>query len=96
MLKGAIVGFGFIAGKGHHPAYLGRSDVEIAAICDLDAGRLNRTADTNGVERRYADYRRMVEECAPDGVYVIGPPPAMYDIWIWCLQQGLKFLPMHR
>jgi predicted dehydrogenase len=30
----------------------------------------------------------MVEECAPDGVYAIGQPHIMYDIWVWCLQQG--------
>ena len=32
----------------------------------------------------------MVEEVAPDGVYAIGQPHIMYDIWIWCLQQGLN------
>jgi predicted dehydrogenase len=32
----------------------------------------------------------MVEEVAPDAVYAIGPPHIMYDIWIWCLDQGLN------
>src|SRR5205814_2094593 len=41
MLKGAIVGFGFIAAKGHHPAYLGRDDVEIVAIADVSPARLD-------------------------------------------------------
>ena len=40
MLKGAIVGFGFIAGKGHHPAYLARKDVEIVAVADVSKARL--------------------------------------------------------
>ena len=40
MLKGAIVGFGFISGKGHYPAYLQRDDVEIVAIADLCPARL--------------------------------------------------------
>jgi predicted dehydrogenase len=30
----------------------------------------------------------MIEECAPDGVYAIGQPHVMYDIWMECLQAG--------
>ena len=44
MLKGAIVGFGFISGKGHHPAYLQRDDVEIVAVADLCPARLSAAA----------------------------------------------------
>ena len=32
----------------------------------------------------------MIEDTAPDGVYVIGQPHYMYDIWTWCLNQGLN------
>ena len=32
----------------------------------------------------------MIEKVNPDGVYVIGDPNMMYDIWVWCLQQGLN------
>ena len=39
MLKGAIIGFGFISGKGHHPAFLQRDDVEIVAFADLSPER---------------------------------------------------------
>jgi predicted dehydrogenase len=38
-LRGAIVGYGFIAAKGHLPAYLGRRDVEIVAIADVCEAR---------------------------------------------------------
>jgi predicted dehydrogenase len=31
----------------------------------------------------------MVEKARPDGVYVIGQPHIMYDIWTWCLVLGL-------
>ena len=59
-------------------------------MCDLDEELLAATADRYGIERRYTDYRRMVEEVAPDGVYAIGQPNIMFDIWIWCLRQGLN------
>ena len=63
----------------------------------MDVERLHGTENRYGVpqERRYGaaglfDYRRMIEELAPDGVYAIGDPDAMYPVWIWCLQQGLN------
>lgn len=59
-------------------------------LCDLNAQRLNSTGDEYGIERRYTDYRRMVEYTAPDGVYAIGPPHVIFEVWVWCLQRGLS------
>ena len=86
----AMIGAGAMANNVHYPSLASFDDVEIAAICDLDTERLNTTAHKYGIERRYTDYREMVQDIAPDGVYVIGQPHLMYDIWIWCLQQGLN------
>lgn len=87
-VKVAMVGAGGMANGVHYPSLASFDDVEIAAICDLDANRLNDTADKYQVDNRYSDYRKMVEEIAPDAVYVIGQPHLMYDIWMWCLEQG--------
>jgi len=81
----AMIGAGAMANNVHYPPLASFDDVEIAAICDLDAARLNATADRYGVQGRYTNYRQMVEKVAPDGVYVIGQPHLMYDIWVWCL-----------
>jgi predicted dehydrogenase len=86
----AMIGAGRMANRVHYPSLASFGDVEIAAICDLDAERLNAAADRYGVERRYADYRQMVEEVAPDAVYAIGQPQTMYEVWMWCLAQGLN------
>jgi len=86
----AMIGAGRMANNVHYPSLASFDDVEIAAICDIDTGRLNATADQYGVETRYTDYRRMVEEVAPDAVYAIGPPHTMYDVWVWCLREGLN------
>jgi virulence factor len=72
----------------HYPSLASFDDVEMVAVCDLDPARLNTTADTYGIEKRYTNYRAMIEECAPDGVYAIGQPHIMFDIWMWCLRQG--------
>jgi len=86
----AMIGAGSMARRVHYPSLASFSDVEIAAICDLDPVKLADTADVYGVEHRFDDYRRMAEQVAPDAVYSIGPPNAMYDTWVWCLQQGLN------
>ena len=84
----AMIGAGNMANRVHYPSLASFDDVEIAAICDIDTERLHATADRYGVERRYLDYREMVEEVAPDAVYAIGQPHIFYDIWTWCLTQG--------
>jgi predicted dehydrogenase len=85
----AVIGAGGMANYVHYPALASLPDVQIAAICDLDEGRLHTTADKYGVARRYTDYRRMVDEVTPAAVYAIGQPHIMFDVWVWCLQQGL-------
>jgi predicted dehydrogenase len=90
IVRVAMIGAGRMANSVHYPSLASFDDVEIAAICDIDTGRLHATADKYGVERRYLDYRQMVAEIAPDAVYVIGQPHIMYDIWTWCLAQGLN------
>lgn len=86
----AMIGAGSMANAVHYPSLASFPDVEIAAICDLDPARLHATADRYGVARRYSDYRQMVEQVAPDAVYAIGQPHLMYDVWVWCLRQGLN------
>jgi predicted dehydrogenase len=87
-LRVAMIGAGALANQVHYPALASFDDVTIAAICDLDPQRLAATADRYDVQQRYTDYRRMVSEIEPDAIYAIGQPHYMYDLWIWCLQQG--------
>lgn len=86
----AMIGAGSMANQVHYPSLASFDDVEIAAICDVDTDRLNTTADKYGVEKRYTDYRRMVDEVTPDAAYAIGQPNIMFDIWLWCLGEGLN------
>lgn len=86
----AMIGAGRMANNVHYPSLASFDDVEIAAICDLIPEALHGTADRYGVESRYTDYRAMIDEIAPDGVYAIGQPHIMFDIWAWCLQRGVN------
>ena len=89
-IRVAMVGAGRMANKVHYPSVAHMDDVEFAGICDIDTDRLRTTAEMYGLEKRYVDYRRMIEEVSPDAVYVIGQPHIMYDIWVWCLEEGLN------
>jgi virulence factor len=85
-----VIGAGAMANRVHYPSLASFQDVEIVGICDIDEERLHATANAYGIQGRYTDYRAMIESCVPDGVYAIGQPHIMYDIWLWCLQQGLN------
>lgn len=89
-LRVAMIGAGVMANRVHYPSLASFEDVEIAALCDLDPQRLHETAERYGIAGRYSNYRRMIEAVAPDAVYAIGQPHLMYDIWRWCLEQGLN------
>jgi predicted dehydrogenase len=93
-----MIGAGGRANQVIYPSFrdLARAGkVEIAGICDIDAERLKNTADAYGIQKRYGaggvfDYRNMVADIKPDTAVVIGQPHIMYDIWMWCLNQGLN------
>ena len=86
----AMIGAGNMATRVHYPSLASLPGVEFAAICDLNAARMNDVADQYGISKRFSDYRAMVEAVTPDAVYAIGPPHLMYDVWVWCLQQELN------
>jgi virulence factor len=86
----AMIGAGGMASSVHYPSLASFDDVEIAAICELDEARLQAAAEKYNVQGRYTNYRQMVEEVQPDAIYAVGQPHIMYDIWKWCLEQGLN------
>ncbi len=83
----AMIGAGGMANAVHYPSLAEMDDVEFAGICDLDPGRLAQTADQYGIDARFSDYRKMIEQTAPDAVYAIMPPHHVFDVAAWCLQQ---------
>lgn len=93
-IRVAMVGAGGRAMSVIYPALADMADVEIAAICDIDKARLDTAASMYNVARKYGDnvydYRRMIIEVKPDAVFVIGQPNIAYDLWQWCLEQGLN------
>jgi predicted dehydrogenase len=79
-LRGAIIGYGFIAAKGHIPGYLKRSqdlaDVEIVAVADICPVRRKLAQESLPRARIYSDYRALLEAEASNLDFVdISTPP---------------------
>ena len=84
-----MIGAGQLATLVHYPSVASVSDAEMIAVCDLDKQRLTETGEKYGIDSLHTDYREMLEKEEPDAVYAIGPPEAMYPIWVYCLERGL-------
>ena len=85
----AMIGAGMMANKVHYPSLASLPQAEMVGICDLNPARLTETADRYQIPNRYSDYRKMLEDLKPDGVYVVMPPQYMYDIVSDCLRRGI-------
>lgn len=84
-----LIGAGQMANRVHYPSLAEFADVNLAALCDLDQGKLSVTADRFGIEKRYRDYKRMLDNESADAVYILMPPHHLYDIVVDCLKRGL-------
>ncbi len=93
MMKGAIVGFGFISSKGHLPAYLGRSDVRIEAVADLCPARLEDAKKKIPGVRAYATYQELLaKEDKLDFIDIATPPVNHAEIALEAARRGLHVL----
>jgi predicted dehydrogenase len=76
-LQGALIGFGFIAEKGHVPAYLTAPDkIQIAAVADVCAARREKARQILPHARIYADTKTLLtaEARQLDFIDIATPP----------------------
>ncbi len=96
--RGAVIGYGFIAGNGHMPAYLERArsqkDVEIIAVADICEARRARAQEALPHARVYSDYRALLsaEASQLDFVDIATPPCDHAEIAHAAFDQGLHVL----
>jgi predicted dehydrogenase len=97
-LRGAIVGYGFIAERGHLPAYTalgeGRDDFEIVAVADVCAARRGAAERAIPGVRTYDDHASLLaaEGASLDFVDVTTPPARHAEIARAALDRGLHVL----
>lgn len=69
----ALIGCGGIALANHVPGLRYCPEVKLVALCDADAGVLERAGRETGVTRLYTDHREILEEAAVDAVIIATP-----------------------
>jgi len=95
-LRGAVIGYGFISGKGHIPAYLQRSqkDVQLVAVADICPERRELAKKALPDAHVYSNYRDLIanEAAHLDFVDISTPPCAHAEIAHAALDAGLHVL----
>jgi predicted dehydrogenase len=93
MLKGAIVGLGYIAGKGHLPAYLKMKDVRIVAVADITPARLELARQSIPGVRTYATHEELLAaEDELDFIDIATPPSDHATIALAAAARGIHVL----
>ncbi|MCD6361711.1 MAG: Gfo/Idh/MocA family oxidoreductase [Armatimonadetes bacterium] len=89
----AFIGAGNRARHFIHPTVRDLSEMaEVVAVCDLDEDKLNQCADDYGVQARYTDLHRMLDEVELDACFCITPPAQSFETVMPCLQAGRHVL----
>src|SRR5208282_1936407 len=83
-IRVAIIGLGF--GAEFIPIYQNYPGAKLTAICRRDQKGLDECGDRYGVETRYTDYRKLLEDPNIDAVHINSPIPDH----AWMSIEGLK------
>jgi predicted dehydrogenase len=87
-----VIGTGWWATTAHLPALRDYPSAELAAIADPNAANLEAAGSHFGVERRFPDYREMLDAGRLDGVVIAVPHTFHYEIARDALDAGLHVL----
>src|SRR4051794_2447633 len=92
--RGAIVGFGFIAEKGHLPAYATSDQLEIVAVADICPARREIAAKALPGARIYESHTAFLDKEGRDldFIDITTPPYAHASIAQAALESGLHVL----
>lgn len=89
-LKVGIIGLG--VGERHIVGYRQIDGVEVTAICDTDAAKLEEVGDRQNVAGRYADYRALLEGADLDAVSICSYDDAHADQAVAAFGAGLHVM----
>jgi myo-inositol 2-dehydrogenase/D-chiro-inositol 1-dehydrogenase len=88
MLRVGMIGCGRVAETRHLPVLRGLPNAEVVALADVDRERLMRIGSLFGVEQRYGDYRRLLEDRRVDVVAVCVPVALHAEVALAALEAG--------
>lgn len=84
----ALIGAGGIARGVHMPSLQDLPEVQVCGVCDLDRERAKNGASYFEGAAWYDNYRLMLEEEKPEGVFVLVQPDQSYRIALDCMRAG--------
>ncbi|RJP77134.1 MAG: gfo/Idh/MocA family oxidoreductase [Desulfobacteraceae bacterium] len=87
-----IIGCGRVAQERHLPALQQISDIQVTAVADVDKTRLNKLADQYKIQKRYHDYRYLLDLPDIDAVGVLTPTGSHLEIGLATLDAGKHML----
>ena len=96
-LRLGVVGLGM--GLGHARGYMSHPQVDLVALCDMDANKLAAEASTLGVSQTYGDAVEMFDRAELDAVSIAVPNKLHAPLTIAAFEHGLHVLcekPMAR
>ena len=86
-IRWGVLGLGWF-GEVHVDALSHTPGIELAAVCERVEPRLNELGDRYGVERRYTDYRRMIEDDSLDVIGIVTHIDDHRDVAVDALKAG--------
>jgi predicted dehydrogenase len=89
-LRAAVIGLG-VMGTNHARVYAELPGVELAAVADTDAARIDATA-LGANTRCYTDHARMLDEARPNLVSICVPTLAHGDVAVAAIERGVPLL----
>lgn len=95
-LRIAVVGAGQIARRFHLPSLQRMvsegAPIDLVALCDLDPACAQEMARQFGFPSACSDYRALLDDHAPDAVWVLVPIPVTREVAGYFLSQGVPTL----
>jgi len=89
-IRCAVIGLGM--GSAHVRSYLNNPRAELAAVVDVDKGRLSGIRDQAPDAKPFTDYKEMLRECRPDLVSVALPNFLHEPVCVDCMEAGADVL----
>lgn len=80
----------------HGEAMAAHSKISLAALCDIDGEALRRAQERFGVTKGYADYRRLVDEVAPQIVGIATRTAQRAEIIHYAIDRGVLALHIEK
>ena len=90
-LKGVAVGAGYF-GQFHFDAWSRMDDVDLVAVCDVNASAADETAAKYGIAKTYADFSEMLDAERPDFVDIITRPESHLSLVGEAAQRGISII----